>query len=79
MRLRVVHIVAGLWRDTGGPAEVIPNLCRAQVEAGAEVILCSIDGQNAPQVVALQGSGVDVQLFPALDNTLRYSPALARS
>lgn len=78
MRLRVVHIVAGLWRDTGGPAEVIPNLCRAQVEAGAEVILCSIDGQNAPQVVALQGSGVDVQLFPALDNTLRYSPALAR-
>jgi glycosyltransferase involved in cell wall biosynthesis len=78
MKLRIVHIVAGLWKDTGGPAEVIPNLCRAQVEAGAEVILCSIDGDTAPQVAALEGSGVDVQLFSTLDSTLRYSPAMAR-
>lgn len=78
MKLRIVHIVAGLWKDTGGPAEVIPNLCRAQVEAGAEVILCSIDGDTAPQVAALEGSGVDVRLFPAVDSTLRYSPAMAR-
>lgn len=78
MTLRIVHIVAGLWKDTGGPAEVIPNLCRAQVEAGAEVILCSIDGDTAPQVVALDGSGVQVHLFRALDSTLRYSPAMAR-
>jgi glycosyltransferase involved in cell wall biosynthesis len=77
-KLRIVHIVAGLWKDTGGPAEVIPNLCRAQVKAGAEVILCSIDGDNAPQVVALKGSGVDVHLFPALDGIIRWSPELAR-
>lgn len=78
MKLRIIHIVAGLWKDTGGPAEVIPNLCRAQVEAGAEVTLCSIDGDTAPQVAALEGSGVDVRLFPAIDGTLRYSPAMAR-
>lgn len=78
MKLRIVHIVAGLWKDTGGPAEVIPNLCRAQVEAGAEVILCSIGGDTAPQVAALEGSGVDVRLFSAMDSTLRYSPAMAR-
>ena len=57
---------------------MIPNLCRAQVQAGAEVILCSIDGDTAPQVAALEGSGVDVRLFPAIDSTLRYSPAMAR-
>lgn len=78
MKIRIVHIVAGLWKDTGGPAEVIPNLCRAQVEAGAEVILCSIDGDTAPQVMALEGSGVEVRLFPAIDRTVRYSPAMAR-
>lgn len=78
MKLRIVHIVAGLWKDTGGPAEVIPNLCKAQVQAGAEVILCSIDGDTAPQVTALEGSGVDVRLFPAVDSFWRYSPAMAR-
>ncbi len=74
--MRIVHVVAGLWKDTGGPAEVIPNLCRAQAEAGAEVILCSIDGENALQVDALRDSTVDVHLFPASDNIIRYSAGM---
>ena len=77
-QLHIVHIVAGLWKDTGGPAEVIPNLCRAQVAAGAKVTLCSIAGDTAPQVTSLKGSGVDVQLFPAIDKIVRFSPEMAR-
>ena len=76
--MRIVHIVAGLWKNTGGPAEVIPNLCQAQAEAGAKVILCSIDGDNAQRVIELQSSGVEVYLFRSLDNTVRYSPDMAK-
>jgi glycosyltransferase involved in cell wall biosynthesis len=77
MELKIVHVVAGLWKDTGGPAEVIPNLCRAQAESGAKVVLCSINGDNAPQLEALTNSNVEVRLFKAFDTTLRYSPCLA--
>ena len=76
MTISVVHIVAGLWKDTGGPAEVIPNLCRAQAAAGAEVTLCSLAGDVAPQVIALEGSGVDVRLFSPLDRIVRFTPEL---
>lgn len=69
-------MVAGLWRDTGGPAEVIPNLCAAQVAVGAEVSLCSIDGDNAPQLESLAKLGVDVHIFPSIDKVVRFSPAM---
>ncbi len=75
-KMKIVHVVAGLWRNTGGPAEVIPNLCRAQAEAGANVTLCSIDGENAPQVEELRETIVDLQLFPATDMVVRYSASL---
>ena len=75
-RLKVIHVVAGLWKDTGGPAEVIPNLCAAQVAAGAEVTLCSINGDNAPQLASLSALGVDLRLFPSVDKTLRFSPSM---
>lgn len=78
MKLRVVHVVAGLWKDTGGPAEVIPNLCRAQAAAGAHVTLCSLEGDVAPQVRDLEGSGVHVRLFPTKENTIRYAPEMRR-
>lgn len=76
--MRIVHVAAGLWRDTGGPSEVIPNLCRAQAKAGADVTLCSICGDTAPQVDELKGSGVNVQLFRSTDNVIRFSPSMAR-
>ena len=75
-RLKVIHVVAGLWKDTGGPAEVIPNLCAVQVAAGAEVTLCSINGDNAPQLASLSALGVDLRLFPSVDKTLRFSPSM---
>jgi glycosyltransferase involved in cell wall biosynthesis len=71
-------VVAGLWENTGGPAEVIPNLCRAQSAAGASVTLCLVDGNNAGKVMELVDSDVEVKLFPALDNLLRFSPKMAR-
>ncbi|MDB4045892.1 glycosyltransferase [Amylibacter sp.] len=77
MVIRIIHITAGLWKDTGGPAEVIPNLCRAQAEGGAEVTLCSISGDTAPQVEALKGTNVDVRLFHSFSDTIRYSPNMA--
>jgi len=53
-------------------------LCAAQAAEGAQVILCSIDGDNAPQLASLKKAGVDVQLFPAIDNIVRFSPKMAR-
>lgn len=75
--MRVIHIVAGLWKDTGGPSEVIPNLCQAQAEAGAHVTLCTIEGDIAPQVNALQGTSVEVKIFAALESVTRFSPTLS--
>lgn len=78
MSLKIVHVVAGLWKDTGGPAEVIPNLCRAQAEAGAEVTLCTLSGDLAPQVEALKSSPVNLQVFDFHNRTIRFSPELNR-
>lgn len=74
--MKIIHVVAGLWKDTGGPAEVIPNLCMAQAEAGMDVTLVSIDGNNAVQLEALSQSTANLVLVKAVDNIIRYAPDL---
>jgi glycosyltransferase involved in cell wall biosynthesis len=76
--VHVLHIAAGLWKDTGGPAEVIPNLCRAQAKAGLKVTLCLIDGDNALSVDALTNEDVEVKIFSSVDNIVRFSPQMAK-
>lgn len=74
--MRIIHVAAGLWEDTGGPSEVIPKLCLAQSRAGASVTLCLIDGNNAESVKELMNTEVEVKIFPALESWLRFSPQM---
>lgn len=61
--MKVLHIVAGLWENTGGPSEVIPNLCMQLVNLGHEVTLISVDGNNAASLLKAKNNGVHVVLF----------------
>lgn len=73
--LKVAHIAAGLWRHTGGPSEVIPNLCLAQAKLGMDVTLFSTDGDNAEKLYDLIDHGsVKVVLVGKVDPIVRYSP-----
>jgi glycosyltransferase involved in cell wall biosynthesis len=42
--MRVIHVIPRINIETGGPAYSVPNLCRALVEAGAEVELHATQG-----------------------------------
>lgn len=76
MKLSVLHVAAGLWKKTGGPSEVIPNLCRSLSERDVEVTLCSIDGDNANQVTELKNTSVSVHLFRSRGPFIRYAPSM---
>lgn len=77
--MKILHVVAGLWKHTGGPAEVIPQLCEALVRENCEVTLLTIEGPHSESTLKCLQNGVEVKAFPALPLLpMRYSPAMAR-
>jgi len=48
---------------TGGPAEVIPNLCRTMVERGHDVTIVTVDGPHAAALLDAEAGGVEVVVF----------------
>ncbi|MHB9131978.1 MAG: glycosyltransferase [Armatimonadota bacterium] len=62
--LHILHIAAGLWKRTGGPATSVCGYCAALARAGCRVTLATLDGPLAEGVYACREAGVDVQLFP---------------
>jgi glycosyltransferase involved in cell wall biosynthesis len=53
--MNVVHVVAGLWKDTGGPSEVIPALIDAQNTSGIKASLYTLSGgEVGPRLNELQ-------------------------
>ncbi|MFM7291816.1 MAG: glycosyltransferase [Planctomycetia bacterium] len=77
--MRVLHVITGLWKDTGGPSEVIPAVCAAMADAGAEVTLATLAGDTAQAVDDCEASGVRVlKLAPTLRHTIWYSRQLHR-
>ena len=77
--MRVLHVITGLWKDTGGPSEVIPAICTAMVDAAADVTLVTLSGDSAQSVDDAASHGVRVLKFPpSFRHTIWYSSALHR-
>ena len=73
-KLNIIHIISGLWKHSGGPAEGIPGLCKALVEKGCNVSLAVLDGDLAEPVIECQKAGVNLVLFkPTVHHTIWYS------
>ena len=77
--MRVLHVITGLWKDTGGPSEVIPAVCVAMVDAGVDVTLATLAGDSAQSVNDAATHGVRVLKFPpTCRHTIWYSSELHR-
>ena len=77
--MRVLHVITGLWKDTGGPSEVIPAICTAMTDAGADVTLATLAGDSAQSVDDAATHGVRVLKFPpSFRHTIWYSSELHR-
>ena len=77
--MRVLHVITGLWKDTGGPSEVIPAICSSMVDAGMDVTLATLSGDSAQSVDDAAAHGVRVLKFlPTFRHTIWYSSELHR-
>jgi glycosyltransferase involved in cell wall biosynthesis len=75
--MRVLHVITGLWKDTGGPSEVIPAICNSMVDAGVDVTLATLAGDSAQSVDDAAAHGVRVLKFlPTFRHTIWYSSEL---
>lgn len=76
--MHIVHVIAGIWRHTGGPAEVVPRLCASLVERGCKVTLITLDGQHSEAALGCAGKGVDFRSYPVIGRGgIWYSPKLS--
>lgn len=62
--MNILHTVSGIWKHTGGPAEVIPLLCLYLNLKGAKVTLATLDGDLSDTVIACSNRGVDLIKYP---------------
>ena len=77
--MRVLHVITGLWKDTGGPSEVIPAICTAMTDVGVDVTLATLAGDSAQTVEDAAAHGVRVLKFPpTFRHTIWYSSELHR-
>jgi glycosyltransferase involved in cell wall biosynthesis len=78
--LRILHVITGLWRHTGGPSESVPALCAGLCRHGARVTLATLDGQMATAVSSAEAQGVRVCRFPpSWRHSIWYSRHLANA
>ena len=52
--MRILHTIAGLWKNTGGPVFSVTSLCRGLANRGHEVTLLTGEGDLHPRVEALR-------------------------
>ncbi len=69
--MKILHTVSGIWEHTGGPAEVIPNLCEHLVLKNADVSLATLSGPLSQTAQRSSSNGVKIYTFPVL---MRRSP-----
>ena len=61
--MKILHVVSGIWATTGGPAESIPNLCRALQELGHDVTIVTLAGPLSLPAIECQKNGVKIRSF----------------
>ncbi len=62
--MKILHTVSGIWKHTGGPAEVIPLLCQHLLAQGAEVSIATLNGEFSDATLASKAAGVKLHSFP---------------
>lgn len=77
--MKILHVIASVWRGGGGTSEVVPRICRAQVMAGHEVSLAvsSSDAYSDSCADAIS-AGVGYKNYPRMGflKRLAFSPRL---
>ena len=72
-KLKVVHVVAGLWRENGGPSVVIPNLCLSLMRNNCDVTIITVDGNHSDELIFAQRMGIDTYSFKSITwSPIRY-------
>lgn len=80
--MKILHVVASVWRGGGGTSEVIPRICRAQCEAGHEVTLAVAHvGAYSDSCADAIAAGVKYRSFPRsrILSSLAFSRAFRRA
>lgn len=80
--MRILHVVAGLPRNGGGLAEIVPRYAAATARLGHEVTIATVADATAPLSVAVDeaaAAGVKiVRCEPAVPRALYHSRELSR-
>lgn len=61
--MKILHVVAGVWKDSGGIAEFVLGCSREQVQLGHEVTLTFLSGDLHDGLEAAKKAGVRVVVF----------------
>jgi len=78
--LNILHVIAGCWKDSGGPSEVVPNLCSQLVKQGHNVTLLTVDGDHSPAVYLAEKEGVQLvslKKSSLFSSFVRYIPEMS--
>lgn len=76
--MRVLHVIPSISERSGGPAYAIISMCRALQEKQIEVVIATteadLNGSRPQSEMPMSYKGLSVFLFPAWDNSFKYSP-----
>jgi glycosyltransferase involved in cell wall biosynthesis len=62
--LTVLHAIAGIWQQTGGPAESVPRLCSALKQLGNKISILTLEGPLSIAALECKADGVDITTMP---------------
>ena len=71
--MRILHVVAGLPRNGGGLAEIVPRYAAATARLGHDVTIATVAERNAPLSVSADEAAA------AGVNIIRFAPSLPRA
>lgn len=76
--MKLLHVVSGAWKNIGGPAEVIPQLCSTLQSLGCDVTMVTVSGDLSDSMLKARDDGVELLDFPSSSPAaIRYTPGLA--
>lgn len=76
--MKLLHVVSGAWKNIGGPAEVIPQLCTTLQSLGCDVTMVTVSGDLSDSMLKARDGGVELFEFPSSSPAaIRFTPGLA--
>lgn len=72
--MRILHVVAGIWKNSGGLAELVLGFAVYQQRSGHRVSVAFVDGDRHPLMEKAEAEGVAIYAFrPAFPGFLFFS------